>query len=189
MLADAVIYHPSLAHYIKFQSTLVGRDKVLRLLQYFARFYAWYLLRTDRPQSSIAPFAALKKQAGQVRKAIRVGKFLEHLRAASVAADAPVSAAEASSPADQLLRYATVGRQIGYTGFLGGDSLTVLDTLGIRKWEGAKRAQREAWRFWTFGLMCSVVAQTLTLRKLKMREAKIDKKDGEGVVESKRIAK
>ncbi|GJD00895.1 peroxisomal biogenesis factor 11 [Colletotrichum higginsianum] len=55
MVADALIYHPSVAHYNKFVATTVGRDKVLRTLQYFARFYAWYLFRTNGSKAEIAP--------------------------------------------------------------------------------------------------------------------------------------
>ncbi|KAF7558937.1 hypothetical protein G7046_g5207 [Stylonectria norvegica] len=38
------------------------------------------------------------------------------------------------------------------------------------------------------GITCSIVGQLYTLYRLRQREAKVDKKDGEGVVESKRIA-
>merc|ERR1712000_538409 len=158
MVADAVIYHPSVAHYLKYMSTTLGRDKLLRVVQYFSRFYAWYLLRTNAVPSAIAPWTALKKQFGLIRKSMR-----------------------------PILKYMTVGRQLGYAGYLSFDAATVLDAAGVRKWEGAERAQKEAYRFWTMGLACSVIMQTYTLWKLKEREARVDKKDGEGVVESKRI--
>ena len=183
MVADALIYHPSVTHYLKFVGTTAGRDKLLRTVQYFARFYAWYLLRTNGTKGEIAQFEALKKQLGLARKLLRVGKNVEHLKAAAVAADA--TAAKASDP---VLRYATVGRQLGYAGYLTLDLTTVLDAAGVRKWDGAKRAGAEAYRFWAMGLACSVVAQVYTLYRLREREAKVDKKEGEGVVESKRIA-
>lgn len=179
MVADAVIYHPSVSHYLKFVATTVGRDKLLRTVQYFARFYAWYLFRTNALPASIAPWDALKKNFGLVRKVMRIGKNVEHLRAAAVAADAKTM--------DPVLRYATVGRQIGYAGYLSFDMATVLDTLGVRKTASAKRFQTEAYRFWAWGLMCSLVAQTYTLYRLREREARVDRKEGEGVVESKRI--
>ncbi|KAI1777043.1 peroxisomal biogenesis factor 11 [Hypoxylon cercidicola] len=182
MVADAVIYHPTVAHYLKFVGTTVGRDKLLRTVQYFARFYAWYLLRTNGSKGEVAPWEALKKQLGLARKLLRVGKNVEHLKAAGAAADA-----KAGVP-DPLLRYAAVGRQLGYAGYLTFDAATVLDALGVRRWEGAARAQREAYRFWAVGILCSVVAQAYTLYRLREREAKVDKKEGEGVVESKRIA-
>ncbi|KAI1079895.1 peroxisomal biogenesis factor 11 [Whalleya microplaca] len=181
MVADALVYHPTVSHYLKFVATTTGRDKLLRTLQYFSRFYAWYLLRTNGTRAEIAPFDALKKQLGLARKLLRFGKNVEHLKAAALAADG-----KAAVP-DPVLRYAAVGRQLGYAGYLTFDAATLLDSLGVRKWEGAKRAQREAFRFWAAGLLCSVVAQVYTLYRLREREAKVDKKEGEGVVESKRI--
>ncbi|KAI1387382.1 peroxisomal biogenesis factor 11 [Hypoxylon trugodes] len=184
MVADALIYHPTVSHYLKFVATTVGRDKLLRTLQYFARFYAWYLYRTNGTRAEVAPYEAIKKQFGLARKLLRFGKNVEHLKAAALAADT----AKAGSLADPVLKYATVGRQIGYAGYLTFDGATLFDALGVRKWDGAKRAQREAYRFWAAGLVCSVVAQAYTLYRLREREAKVDKKEGEGVVESKRIA-
>ncbi len=180
MVADAVVYHPSVAHYLKFVATTVGRDKLLRTIQYFARFYAWYLLRTNAVQASIAPWEVAKKQFGLVRKVLRAGKNVEHLKAAAVAAD--------NKTMDPVLRYATIGRQLGYAGYLTFDLATLLDATGIRKSPNAKRLQQEAYRFWAVGILCSIAAQTYTLYKLREREAKVDRKEGEGVVESKRIA-
>jgi peroxin-11B len=181
MVADAVIYHPTVSHYLKFVATTVGRDKLLRTIQYFARFYAWYLFRTNGSPAEIAPWDAAKKQFGLTRKIMRVGKNVEHLRAAAAAAD--------SKTMDPVLRYAAVGRQLGYAGYLTFDAATVLDATGIRRSQAAKRLQREAYRFWAMGLLCSVVAQAYTLYGLRQREARVNKKDGEGVVESKRIAR
>jgi peroxin-11B len=181
MVADAVIYHPTVSHYLKFVATTVGRDKLLRAIQYFARFYAWYLFRTNGSPAEIAPWDAAKKQFGLTRKIMRVGKNVEHLRAAAAAAD--------NKAMDPVLRYAAVGRQLGYAGYLTMDAATVLDATGIRRSEGAKRLQREAYRFWAMGLLCSVVGQAYTLYGLRQREARVNRKDGEGVVESKRIAK
>ena len=179
MVADAVIYHPSVAHYLRFIATTMGRDKVLRTIQYFARFYAWYLLRTNGTATSIAPWAALKKQLGLTRKILRIGKNVEHLKAAATAADT-------KSP-DAFLKFTSVGRQLGYAGYLSCDSATVLDAAGVKKWSKAARFQQEAYRFWAIGIICSIAGQLYTLWRLQQRETKVDKKDGEGVVESKRI--
>ncbi|KAI0867456.1 peroxisomal biogenesis factor 11 [Hypoxylon argillaceum] len=187
MVADALVYHPTVSHYLKFVATTTGRDKVLRLLQYFARFYAWYLLRTNATRAEVAPYEGIKKSFGQARKLLRVGKNVEHLKAAAVAFDSLTSSSP-SSKGDPVLKYAALGRQIGYAGYLTADMLTVPTALGVRKWEGAQRAGREAYRFWTVGLACSVVAQAYTLYQLRRREARVDKKEGEGVVEAKKIA-
>ncbi|KAM0246911.1 hypothetical protein ACHAQJ_010033 [Trichoderma viride] len=181
MVADTLVYHPTVAHYLRFVATTVGRDKVLRTIQYFARFYAWYLLRTNGTPSQMAPWNTIKKQFGLTRKILRVGKNLEHFKAAAQAADAKTL--------EPFLRYAAVGRQIGYAGYLSFDALTVGDAAGIRKWHAAKTLQQHAYRFWAMGLIFSISSQLYTLYRLKQREAKIDRKDGEGVVESKTILK
>lgn len=180
MVADALVYHPSVAHYLRFVATTVGRDKLLRTIQYFARFYAWYLARTNGLPTQIAPWDALKKQFGLTRKLLRIGKNVEHFKAAAAASDAKTL--------DPVLRYAAVGRQLGYAGYLSFDAATVLDSVGAVKSPRAKTYQREAYRFWAFGLAFSILAQSYTLYRLRQREAKVDKKEGEGVVESKRIS-
>ena len=94
----------------------VGRDKLLRTLQYFSRFYAWYLFRTNNPARLIAPYEAIKKQFGLTRKALRLGKNVEHFKAAAVAAD--------SKNMDPVLKYCAVGRQLGYAMYLSLDAVT-----------------------------------------------------------------
>lgn len=179
MVVDALAYHPTVAHYLRFVATTVGRDKLLRTIQYFARFYAWYLLRTNATKTQIAPWDATKKQFGLTRKILRVGKNVEHLKAAVVAAD--------TKSLDGFLRYAAIGRQVGYAGYLTFDSAAAPDAVGIKKWEGAKTLQAYGYRFWAMGLVFSIASQLYTQYQLKQREARIDRKDGEGVVESKRI--
>ncbi len=97
-------------------------------MQYFSRFYAWYLYRTNNPQSAIDPYDAAKKQVGLTRKILRVGKFVEHFKAAAVAADS-------TAVIDPLLKYLAVARQLGYAGYLALDSMTVVSVTsgpGVR---------------------------------------------------------
>ncbi|KHN99069.1 Peroxisomal biogenesis factor 11 [Metarhizium album ARSEF 1941] len=182
MVVNTLVYHPSVKHYLGFVATTVGRDKLLRTVQYFARFYAWYLLRTNATRAQIAPWDVTKKQLGLTRKILRVGKNVEHLRAAVEAADNP-------KPVAAFLRYAAVGRQIGYAGYLTLDSAAVPDAAGIKKWDGAKTLQAYGFRFWALGLVFSISAQLYTLHQLNRREASIDRKDGEGVINSRHIAR
>ena len=62
-----------------------------------------------------------------------------------------------------------------------------LDVAGIRPSTSTKRLQREAYRAWLTGLTFNVVAGFYTLWQLRQREQRIDRKDGEGVVESKKL--
>lgn len=111
---------------------IAGRDKLLRTLQYFARFYAWYLFRTNNPARVIAPFEAIKKQFALTRKALRLGKNVEHFKAAAVAID--------GKPTDPVLKYCAVGKQLSYAAFLSLDSITYVsfapDALHIARESG-----------------------------------------------------
>jgi len=181
MVADSLVYHPTYNHLLRLFATTVGRDKLLRTVQYFSRFYAWYLYRTNNPQSSITPWATAKKQLGTVRKFLRLGKFLEHFKAAAVAAD--------KKDIDPVLKFCAVGRQLGYAGYLSLDNLCLLDSSGIRKWDKAKQLSREAARFWFAGLFFNVMAGFYTLFRLRQRSFTLDKKEGEAAVESKKLDK
>lgn len=164
---------------------LVGRDKVLRTIQYFSRFYAWYLYRTNNPTSAIQPWTTLKNQFGLTRKILRIGKFVEHIRAASELYDAAMK----SGSGDKIVQYLQTLRQIGYTGYMFFDMLTVLDATGVRKHEGAKRLQATAYRFWLTGLVSSALAGIYTLYQLRQRTTQYDEKDAEGKMEKVKIAK
>ncbi|KAF2009688.1 peroxisomal biogenesis factor 11 [Aaosphaeria arxii CBS 175.79] len=181
MVADALIYHPTVSHYLKFVATTTGRDKVLRTLQYFSRFLAWYLYRTNHPASSIAPFEATKKQFGVARKLLRVGKFVEHLKAAAIATDAKTL--------DPIVRFTTVARQLGYAGYMFFDNVTVLHAANIRTFSTAQRLVREGYRAWFTGISFSIISSLYSLYKLRERAAQISEKDGEGAVEKKKVQK
>ena len=51
----------------------------------------------------------------------------------------------------------------------------------------AKRLQKEAYRAWMTGLIFNAVAGFYSLWRLGQREEKINKKEGEGVVEGKKL--
>lgn len=111
---------------------------------------------------------------------LRAGKFVEHLKAAAVAFDN-------KNPVDPVLKNLAIGRQLGYAGYLGLDVLTLVDALGVKKFDGAKKLQEHAYRAWFSGLVCSFVAGVYTLYSLNEKEKSINRKEGEGVVEAKKI--
>ncbi|KAI9832436.1 MAG: Peroxisomal membrane protein PMP27 [Phylliscum demangeonii] len=179
MVADALVYHPTVAHYLRFVATTIGRDKLLRTIQYFARFYAWYLVRTKHSAARVAPLEAITKHFGLSRKLLSIGKNVEHLKAAAVAADA--------RGLDPVLQYCTVARQLCYALYLTLDTVTYLDVVGIRRSSAAKRLQRDAYKAWLAGLIFNTVAGVYSLAQLRRRQSVLDRKEGEGVVEGKRL--
>ncbi|KAI5297723.1 Peroxisomal membrane protein PMP27, partial [Ascosphaera atra] len=159
-----------------------GRDKVLRTIQYWSRFYSWYLLRTNKPQSTIAPWNTIKSQFSLTRKILRFGKNIEHIKAVAVALNS-----QPKADGDALLKYLTVGRQMGYATYLTFDMISYLHGSGIRKIKNFKEMADYAARAWFAGLLCSVLAGLYSIFRLAKREQAIDRKEGEGVVEAKKV--
>ena len=113
---------------------------------------------------------------------MRIGKFVEHFKAAAIAIDN-------KSPIDPVLRYLAVGRQLGYAGYLTFDAIGAIDVIGIKKLESAKKLQENAYRCWMAGLIFSAISGLYSLWRLQEKEKTLDRKEGEGVVESKKIEK
>lgn len=61
----------------RFMATTTGREKLCRLVQYFSRFYAFYLLRSGAPKEVIQRWAELKGHIGNARKFFRLFKQVE----------------------------------------------------------------------------------------------------------------
>jgi peroxin-11B len=156
-----------------------------RTIQYFSRFYAWYLYRTNNPERLIQPWATLKVQFALVRKVLRAGKFVEHVRAGSELYDA----AGKTRSGDNITAYLQILRQVGYAGYLFFDMLTLPDALGVKKYASAKRLQATAYRMWLLGLAASASAGVYTHYKLQARLKGISVKDPEGRVERLNVAK
>jgi len=57
-----------------------------------------YLYRKSYPASVIVPYNAAKANLGLVRKALRVGKNLEHFKAAAIALQSPLAKVSPASP-------------------------------------------------------------------------------------------
>ena len=172
--------------------TIVGRDKVLRTLQYFSRFWAWYLYRTNHRDSSLIPFTAMKVQFGLTRKLLRVGKFVEHFRAATDLYDKLKSSPgglDVSGDKDKIMSYLQIVRQLGYGFYMVFDTMTVPDAIGMWKDVRAKEWQRTAYRAWLVGLLASAVSGVYGTYRLRERAKGVNVREGEGKVDSKLIEK
>jgi peroxin-11B len=90
---------------------------------------------------------------------------------------------------DKVTQYLQVTRQIGYTGYMFFDMLTVPDALGVKRFESAKKLQTTAYRMWLTGLIASASAGLYAHYKLQARVKATDEKDAEGKVERLKLAK
>jgi peroxin-11B len=62
-----------------------------------------------------------------------------------------------------------------------------LDATSIRKFSASQRLLREGYRAWFTGISFSIVSSLYSLYQLNLRSQQISEKDGEGVVEKKKV--
>lgn len=76
--------------------------------------------------------------------------------------------------------------------YLSLDTLTYLDAAGVWKSEAAKKLQKEAYRAWMAGLLCSAVSGVYSLYRMR-EEGSMGKEaistDAEKAVEGKRLVR
>ncbi|KAK7463711.1 Peroxisomal membrane protein PMP27 [Stygiomarasmius scandens] len=148
-IASQVVLHPTVSQSLKYGSTTLGRDKAYRAIQYFARFYAWYLLsRGDK--DAAARWSALKTHLGTARKLLRLGKPVEHLQAALRAC------LSTGPPVEQIT---TIARQISYFGYLTFDAFVWANSIKFLslKPETSTRVAKISNRFWLAGILFSLI--------------------------------
>jgi peroxin-11B len=166
-LAAQIVFHPNVNRSLKLLSTTVGRDKTYRTVQYFSRLLAWFLLRHDNKDLA-SRFAALKSALGSGRKLMRLFKPIEHAQAALKAA------ASVENPIEQ---FTTIGRQLGYFGYLSLDMVAWANSIRFLRLdpETAKKIEKTSQRFWLSGIAFSILYGLATTGRLA-REIKSLKK-------------
>ncbi|GAA5902830.1 hypothetical protein JCM6882_009137 [Rhodosporidiobolus microsporus] len=180
-----LVLHPAITASLKVGSTTVGRDKLYRAVQYFARFLAFYCLRKGYSNETVARLSALKSTLALSRKLMRIGKPVEHLQAAVKGLDI----------SDPVLKITAIGRQLGYAGYLFNDMLIWLHTAKVRPFTAptAQTLSQRAARLWFTGIAFSIVSSVYRLVDLRRREqlavkaARTGEKDGEGKAELKAV--
>ncbi|KAH9982439.1 peroxisomal biogenesis factor 11 [Lactifluus volemus] len=147
-VASQVILHPTASATLTVLNTTVGRDKVYRATQYFARFFEWYLISRGKKLEAIR-WNALKGHLAIARKLLRLGKPLEHLQAALRAAQ---------TTGDVKEQLATIARQLGYFGYLTYDAVSWANTVRFitLKPETSQKVQKIANRFWLAAILFSI---------------------------------
>ncbi|KAI6133168.1 peroxisomal biogenesis factor 11 [Pisolithus croceorrhizus] len=172
IVASQVILHPYVSQALKYGGTNLGRDKLYRTVQYFSRFLAWYL--QSRGQNLEATrWTALKNHLALARKLMRLGKPVEHLQAALRVAQT------AGDIGEQL---ATIGRQIGYFGYLAYDTVVWANAVKIinLKPSTSQKVTRVSNQFWLSGILFSIVHGLLKAGRLATDAKKLRFSDDQG---------
>ncbi|KAI0287005.1 peroxisomal biogenesis factor 11-domain-containing protein [Russula aff. rugulosa BPL654] len=152
-VASQVILHPTASSTLKILGTTVGRDKVYRATQYFARF-----------------LRALS------RKLLRLGKPLEHLQAALRAAQ---SAGDLKEQLTTIARQLAYFGYLGYDSVVWANAIKLI-TL---KPETSQKVQKISNRFWLAGILFSLTHGILKVGRLNKETRKIRGPDEKNVGE------
>ncbi|KAI0002053.1 peroxisomal biogenesis factor 11 [Russula vinacea] len=157
-VASQIILHPTASASLKVLGTTVGRDKVYRATQYFARFFAWYLISGGRKADAVR-WNNLKSHLALARKLLRLGKPLEHLQSA-------LRAAQATGGLKEQLT--TIARQLAYFGYLTYDTIVWANAINVinLKFETSQRVQKISNRFWLAGILFSITNVVLKTDRL-----------------------
>lgn len=168
MVADTLIYHPSLTKLIKFLDSSTKREKAFRLVAYLSRFLSYYLQRKGFSGALVKQFQDLKLHATFIRKGLRFLKPLQHIQTASKAYDNKLQ--------DCVLQGTTVTKNLAYAVYLSLDTITWLKMLGLIDKKALPNNAKWASRFWLVGLFAGLVNSVRTLRincaKLKSADEK-----------------
>jgi len=178
-----VVFHPAVSQSIRVWSTTVGRDKTYRAIQFFARFYAWFLLKRGGAANTLSAsqWNSLKAALGSGRKMLRLFKPIEHLQAALSTASSP----------HPIEFYAAVAKQLSYASYLAFDSLVwanAVKFIALDK-EVAARVNKISLRFWLAGIAFSIGGgmsklnrQVNSLKQLKRSSARSSEKGDDAQV-------
>lgn len=163
MVADTLIYHPTLTKLIALLNKTAGRDKAFRLLQYLARFLSSYVAVNSGSLELARWFKQLQGQFAFIRKGLRCLKPLNHLQDAARAFDNKLSV-------DPVVRLAAVLKNLAYVGYLSLDSLVWLKMLGAVASTKFPKAGKYASWFWFIGLLSGLTSDA---RKIFISSSKL----------------
>ncbi|KAK6466040.1 peroxisomal biogenesis factor 11 [Scheffersomyces coipomensis] len=179
MVADTIVYHPTVTKLITFIDSTPKREKSFRLIAYLSRFLAYYAERKGYPIETIKLFANLKQHFTFIRKGLRFLKPLNHLQAASKIYD--------NKLLDPILQSTSIIRNLGYAGYLTLDSITWFKMLGIIDSKKYPTISKWASRFWLLGLVSGIINSLHIINSLS-RSTTTSSEDEKDQVDSKQVA-
>ncbi|KAH7127443.1 peroxisomal biogenesis factor 11 [Dactylonectria macrodidyma] len=147
-MVSRVILHPSVSHFVRFMSTILGRDKLMRLLQYYSRLRIWQLVELNDAAIPKQQWTRFMRQLVLARKLLRVGRGVEYIQTATEA----ITKDTMTSDDDSFLHHISVLRQVLLAAYLAFDNATILDI--------------QAARFWLGTVLCGLTTQIYCLHQL-----------------------
>ncbi|KAJ1963589.1 Peroxisomal membrane protein PMP27 [Dipsacomyces acuminosporus] len=161
--------------YVKYTTTLVGRDKLCRLAQYFSRFLVYLINRKMQTSGKtagavewLATLVKIQGAMGTTRKIMRSGKFIDFFQLF-------VRALQAKGE-DEISKLLNILHKLGMFGFMAGDTIGLLgSTLGLIRLKDPAKVGRAAQRAWMLAIVSQLLSSVYQLRALALREADLQR--------------
>ncbi|KAF7729453.1 Peroxisomal membrane protein PMP27 [Apophysomyces ossiformis] len=155
----------------RYLNTTVGREKLCRLVQYFARFYVFYLLRKGAPKDVVDRWENLKQHIANGRKFFRLLKPIEFAQAG----------VKGLGLKDEFLRATTVIKQAGMFFYYSSEVFVLTTAIDFYKPEKVKEIQVFGWKCWFIAIASSFFAGLYKYKQIKTQAALLEKQRKAGV--------
>ncbi|KAI8806511.1 peroxisomal biogenesis factor 11 [Cladochytrium replicatum] len=141
-------------HSVKFLSTAMGRDRIYRFIQFYARYLVWRLQKNGGDKDTIERLQKLGSSLAQTRKLLSAGRQLEFVRGIQ----------KALTVKDDITRLTTIVKNICLSIWLTYDFLGWAHTAGVYKFESIKEINKRGFQFWLLALATSILGNAHKLR-------------------------
>ncbi|OBZ85006.1 Peroxisomal biogenesis factor 11 [Choanephora cucurbitarum] len=160
-----VVNHQSVDAFNRYLNTTVGREKLCRLVQYFARFYAFYLFRSGAPKDVVQRWTDLKTHLGNGRKFFRLLKPVEFAQ----------TGVKSLALRDEVLRYTAVAKQAGMCLYYLSEMFVLSNSINFYKPSNIKTITEFGQKCWLFGITASLLSGLYKFKQLAVRQHMLEK--------------
>ncbi|KAI8097655.1 peroxisomal biogenesis factor 11 [Halteromyces radiatus] len=143
----------------RFLHTTYGRERTCRLIQYFARFYAFYLTRQGAPKVTVQRWNDLKQHVGNARKFFRLLKPIEFAQTGIKALDTK----------DEVLRATGVLKQLGMGLYYSAEVFVLTNAIQFYQPKNIKQITDFGQKCWLLGITASLLSGIYKLKLLGVR--------------------
>jgi len=155
---STVLSQDTISRLVKFLETHNGRDKVVRLIQYWSRFFSWYLLVNNKPDAHKL-IANLEAHASMSRKIFRLLKSVAFLQSASKVA---------VEETDAVVKVTTVVQHLGLAIWLIYDHIIWAGKLGLVQTDLVGH-NRKANIFWLISMVAGAIKSAYLLQQTQQK--------------------
>ncbi|KAI8372391.1 peroxisomal biogenesis factor 11 [Blakeslea trispora] len=160
-----VVNHQNVDAFNRYLNTTVGREKLCRLVQYFARFYAFYLFRTGAPKDVVQRWTNLKTHLGNGRKFFRLLKPVEFAQ----------TGVKSLALRDEVLRYTAVAKQAGMFFYYMSEVFVLSNSINFYKPTNIKTITELGQKCWLFAITASLLSGLYKFKQLTVRQHMLEK--------------